>query len=131
MRTFRILLLVLLTMLLPLRGALAEVAHCSGNSSEESYSLQSSPSDEGTSHHTDENLHGVTEQVVQASPDDVGASALDPCNLCTASCASPSFLTAPPSMVQSLSVAETRYPALDAPPESHTSEGQERPPRTI
>jgi len=142
-----ILLLMLLAMVLPFRGALAGVTHCAGASSRLIHAV-ATPQHADVHQHADAHQHAVAHhhdaahhhQQAQPGSQDPGASAQagdasasmsDPCNLCTASCASPPILAAPLTLAQPQPVAASPYPALDAPPPSHPSEGQERPPRSI
>ena len=146
MKTVRVLLLVVLAMLLPLRGALAEVVHCVGMP--ETTSAVATESEPGTMpeaepvHHD----HGHDHHAPAGEPElgmsaDVGTAAtaahdhfsgsFDKCHLCTASCASTPFISAPPTVAEPMPVAAARYPSLTAPVPSHPSEGQERPPRSL
>lgn len=172
MKTLRLLLLVLLALLLPFRGALAEVAHCGSGSTGALAGAwapaggpsQGNPAFAGHDHHHDDAGHHATPAVHAADPhghdhdhrhhhddahahgdhashggmgfvDDVSGatslpSAIDACEACSASCASPPLLSAAPAVLPSLPIAGADYPALVAPPPRHASDGPERPPRS-
>ncbi len=133
-KSVRILLLVLLAVVLPFRGALAQVVHCAGSSNDTAHVEVAAQAHEDGHHHSDERLHAQPDLDAQglfADAGDPAATTTDACNLCTVSCASPPILMAPPALVQSPLVSASTYPALDAPPPSHHSEAQERPPRSI
>lgn len=150
MKTVRVLLLVVLAMLLPLRGALAEVAHCVGMPDTASTAAAlASPearsvpdADAGHEHENEHEHHGdhpaqpdavMVADAGTAAPaaHDHVAGSVDKCHLCTASCASTPFMSAPPTVAEPMPVAGARYPSLTAPAPSHPSEGQERPPRSV
>lgn len=154
MKSVRILLLVLLTLVLPWRGALAQVVHCAGTANEMTHAVVAAPGHDGghhgghdgghdagpadghpgAHHHGDDGRQVPADQGAPGAVADAGdppATAADACDLCTASCASPPILMAPPVLLSSPVVAASAFPALDAPPPSHHSEAQERPPRSL
>lgn len=127
MKTVRLLLLVLLAVVLPLRGALADVACCAG----EADALQLAMTAGGHEHgapdpHGHAHVHHAPADT--ASADD-GSAPADGCHRCTASCSATPITTAVPVVAATLAVTEARFPALSAPPPSHPSDGLERPPR--
>ena len=129
LKTFRLLLLVLLAVVLPLRGALADVACCAG----EPDALQQAMATGGHDHGAPDahgHVHGHHDDA-RAAPADDGNAPADGCHGCTASCSATPILTATPVVRATPSVTETRFPALSAPAPSHPSEGLERPPRTV
>lgn len=125
MKTVRILLLVLLAMLLPFRGALAEVAHCVGTPNEQ---LRAEVTDHGHPHNAD---HALADDERDFDNHDHSSSVADKCNFCTASCSTTASMNALPNVATPMALAAATFPALNAPPPSHLSEGQERPPRSI
>lgn len=151
MKTVRVLLLVVLAMLLPLRGALAEVAHCVGmpdttpavaaaTASGSTSVSEAEPvhHDHGHDNHTSTaepelgmSADGAAGATGAAAAHDHLAGSVDKCHLCTASCASTPFMSTPPTLAEPMPVAAARYPSLTAPVPSHPSEGQERPPRSL
>ena len=132
MKTVRILLLVLLALVLPLRGALASAAYCAGGPVEFSQgaSLTHGHSAAHGLGHDHTHHHG---QAARNSDGDtaVAGASVDQCNLCTASCSATPFVSDAPAVAAPLKVADAVFPALLAPPPSHPSDGQERPPRSI
>jgi hypothetical protein len=128
MKTLRSLLLVLLALLLPLRGALAQAAHdCVGISGQwvgaeaagHDHVHQAGHEQTGEGHDHGQHLH------------DHAPDAADACDICAASCTATSFMNALPKLAVPLPLSVVQFPALEAPPPSHPSEGQERPPRSI
>lgn len=143
MKTFRLLLLVLLALVLPFRGALANVAYCAGGPGALEHAV-SQPHDHGPAqgdhdghheHHEHAADHAADHASVGSAPgeaaDPSAGGSVDRCNLCSASCSATPFVSAPPDLPTPVVVAQAAYPALCAPPPSHPSEGQERPPRRI
>ena len=120
MKTVRILLLVLLAMLLPFRGALAEVAHCVGTPNEQ---LRAEVTDHGHPHNAE---HALADDERDFDNHDHSSSVADKCNFCTTA-----SMNALPNVAAPMALAAATFPALNAPPPSHLSEGQERPPRSI
>ncbi|WP_374673031.1 hypothetical protein [Ideonella sp.] len=138
MKTVRLLLLVLLALVLPMRGALANVTWCMDRDHGTGHAV-STPHEHGSAHgaeghaHGDEHVHA--DHLLPATPA-AGADATDdPCaehgSVCAASCGAPPIMSAPPAVLAPMATAATSYPAFIAPPPSHPSEGQERPPRAL
>jgi hypothetical protein len=129
-KTFRVWLLLLLAVLLPVRGALAVGMQCSGAAPQ--VVAQASLSGHGHGHHSSGSPAGHHDMSAHGHPDgaaDDPASASDKCNLCAASCSVTGMVSG------SLALAEPQrmpavFPQLHAPPPSFVSDGQERPPRT-
>ena len=137
-KSFRLWLLLLLAVLLPIRGALAAGmlcpvgefgiqaeaqpaqhahAHDGAGGFDEHQRAQSSTSDHAAAHgHSDGAAH-----------DHAGAG--DKCNLCSAFCSVTGLVSAD-VMVAVSQPASAVFPHLYAPPPSFVSDGQERPPRT-
>lgn len=136
MKVARILLLVLLALVLPFRGALANVAHCAGGPGEFVRSVPAVHEHGGAAHVHDAHVHaqdpGHDQAGAHGDADKTPAgAAADKCNLCSASCSATPFVSAAPVIAAPLQVADAAFPALLAPPASHPSDGQERPPRSI
>ena len=88
MKTVRLLLLVLLALVLPFRGALANVAYCAGGPSEFEHSV-SLVHDHGVDHAQPVVAHNQAHDHAGAHSDSGKASAnasVDKCKFCTASC---------------------------------------------
>ena len=132
-KTVRILLLVLLAALLPVRGVLAGAAHCAGSPGEQVPVVAAmgealGPAHDGAEGTTDAAAHAAHHGHSPAAGD-LNAGSDDACGLCTASCSATPCLGEPPVAVSSMPPAAVPFPALLAPPPSHPSEGPERPPR--
>lgn len=144
MKAARYLLLVLLTLVLPLRGALANIACCSGDlagwdgvmAQAHDRMDHAVAHDMGGGHHDHHDHPGNPEQPSahahdghDAGPDGQSAAS-DKCHACTASCSAASVLGSMPVLPMPAASADVVFPALLAPPPNHASEGQERPPRS-
>lgn len=135
-KTVRLLLLVLLALVLPLRGALANVTWCMDRAHGAGHAV-STAHEHGSAHGDDGHAHGGehahADHLLSASSGGSGDATDDPCaehgSVCAASCAAPPIMSAPPVVLAPMAAAATPFPALTAPPPSHPSEGQERPPR--
>lgn len=133
-KTVRVLLLVLLAMLLPLRDALAGAAHCAGSPNEATRAVAAVHVDTGMHAHDGEHearldsMHAGHHDASSGS-DESAFGAGDACTLCTASCSAIPIVSAPLSVAAFISLAAVVFPAPVAPAPSHTSEGLERPPR--
>lgn len=129
MKSFRLWLLLLLAVLLPVRGALAVAMQCPAPGSQVQATAQAAV--EPSMAHGDHDAHAS-----HASHDHSGeaahdhAAASDKCNLCAASCSAPALVGVPITSTDPRPVATVfTHPA--ALPQSFVSDGQERPPRTI
>jgi len=131
----RIFVLVLLSVLLPLRGAVAATMLCAGGAQ-----TQSAATAAGHGHHRMQPDHGRHEHHAaphghanNPAPDtdsstDAHASTCQFCASggCVTPIAPPPFAVASPLLPSSV-----MFPALSAPAAAYFSGGQERPPRTI
>ena len=133
-------------MVLPMRGALAATAHCAGGSGGLGSALAVADSQEAHSHaaHSHEahphhgHGHGLEGHLSQGDRDlldvsDMRGSAADPvdtCNYCSASCSVTPILSVMAPSAPSILLPRASLPALVAPPPSHLSEGQDRPPQS-
>ena len=131
-KTIRTLLLVLLAVLLPIRGAVAAAMLCP-------------PSATGMDHHTmmattDHDEHGGHQHAdhsAEAHDASHSASAgphaggVEKCNLCCDFCSITPLLSALPSVPTPQDLRLVSFPALFAPAPSFLSDGQERPPRSL
>jgi len=133
LKTLRILLLLLLTMMLPLRGALADFVHCAGTANAPA-KISAAFHDHASAHAHHDSTASHMHAAVSTDLDsdlDPALDSPDKCNLCTASCSAPPFMIALPSVAVPIAVAGRVFPALATPPPNHPSEGQDRPPRSI
>jgi len=131
-KIIRTLLLVMLVVLLPIRGAVAAAMLCP-------------PSAAGMDHHTmmaaaDHDGHGDHQHADHsANPHDSSRSGIadhhaggfEKCNLCCDFCSITPLLSALPSVPTPQDLSSVSFPALFAPAPSFVSDGQERPPRSI
>jgi len=140
-KTFRIWLLLLLAVLLPVRGAMAAAMHCSAPGSRVQVEAQMTKEghsgheagvmDQGAQHEyagAHDHTGGHTHSDKGGSHDHAGAA--DKCNLCSASCSATGLVSASVTVPEP-SLASSVFPHLYAQPPSFVSDGQERPPRTI
>ena len=138
MRTTRILLLLLLAVLLPVRGAVAAAMLCpvAGSGSQAELRLQHS------AHHSmDEAMaaaahmsheHVDAQQGHHGEQHDHGDGGLpDKCNSCSAFCSTPPLASTLPTVFTPSETANAAFSTLSAPAPSFFSDGQERPPRSI
>lgn len=135
MKHFRLWLLLLLAVLLPVRGAVAAAMFCppaaAGTHSEflvadeaMGQHTMASATAESAAHEHAVRDHG-------SAADDESLGTHDNCNLCSAFCSATPFVGSLPTMPTLQDVAATAFPDLLAPPPSFLSDGQERPPRSI
>jgi hypothetical protein len=129
----RVLLLVLLALLLPVRGALAGAspcassaraahAHAEAHAHAHAHAVGGSHGVQADTRHA--HHHGASTGGEQFS------GAVDPCSLCAASCSATPFVSEPLSMALPMAAAGAPFPAFVAPPPSHGTDGPERPPRS-
>lgn len=131
MKSWRIWLLLLLAVLLPVRGAVAAAMPCSVAESGVRTELAG---DEAMEHahahgHADAHDHGAMSHDGGHTGHDHAAS--DRCNMCSASCALTLLVSDVPTLAEPLDLAAVKFSELSAPSPSFLSDGQERPPRTI
>jgi hypothetical protein len=134
-RIFRIWLLLLLAVLLPLRGAMAAALLCpiaeTGSQVElrlHEHSLGHQAMDE-SAHADHASMH--LEHVAGEPHDHDGAGQPDKCNLCSAFCSVTPLVSSQPRVFAPLDNAAVSFPDLSAPAATFLSGGQDRPPRSI
>ena len=142
MKSFRVWLLVLLTVLLPLRGALAAAMMCpvAGAAGQTGVQIAERAHDHGHSHghptsgdHAASAHHAGPELATQDADHHDLASVGDPsdkCNLCSAFCSVTGMVSGRATTAEPRAVV-IGFPHRYAPPSSFIPDGQERPPRTI
>lgn len=134
MRLFRILVLLLVCVLLPFRGAVAATMLCAEPGQTSEFTAAVSHAHHGM--HGDDHADGVAAQVDQGHDDngvttaDDGAKS-DSCHICASGCHAAAMVTELPSAPGAMPVASVVFPALSAPAPDFQSEGQDRPPRAI
>lgn len=128
-KNLRFFLLALLVMVLPLRGAVAAVAHCMADAAGASAAAQTH---EGHAHDHGQ-AHGEGGGPSSAAPlftqADEAVTAPDACKFCAASCSVTPLLSPLISLVAFTPLPETSFPALVAPPPSHLADAPDRPPQ--
>lgn len=141
MKRWRIFLLLLLSLLLPIRGAVAAAMLCGVAST--SVQTESTLDNRVAGHdETKTNLaHVHGSSVHEHEPaQDLSDTALDgwqdhgaqsKCNVCSAFCGLTLLVSHAPTLSEPLDLAQVKYSTPAAMPPSHVSDGQERPPRTI
>jgi hypothetical protein len=136
-RSFRLIILVLLCVLLPVRGAMAATLLCPGGagapiaaaSAAHAHHAMHDHHAEGTmaADHAAHHLHASPEV-----PTTDGASGEHPttCHFCASGCCMASLLGTVPTLGEPVVTARAIFPTLTAPVAAFQSDGQERPPRT-
>jgi len=139
-KTLRIVLLVLLAFLLPIRGAVAAAMLCPGGGDGRPAAVALEPG-----HHETHAAHGMHDDHAAAhhhhaddDTPDAGAEAASSsgghqpaCQICASGCCVTPLAFAPPSVQGPRLSATVSFPALCAPVPAFQSDGQDRPPRTI
>ena len=127
-KTLRVVFLVLLALLLPMRGAVAGAMLCPEGSSSPLPAQASKHIGHDTHHDTGAAHHhghaGSTHHDEQAGH----ATA---CNICATFCSMTPMLSAMPTLVQAMLASTLTFPELSTPSPTFQSDGQERPPRSI
>lgn len=131
MKPLRTVVLLLLVLLLPLRGAVAATMLCgtAGHTPEAvaAVHMHGGQADPPGHHaHADPGEHGHA----GASHEGKGGPA-DSCHLCASGCHATPLATAPPEVAAPLLSATVVFPAVSAAAPAFQSDGQERPPRSI
>jgi hypothetical protein len=125
-----------MTVLLPLRGALAAAMMCpvAGTGVQTEVHMAEQANDHGYAHsHGASGDHHGAELKAQAAEHHDFATVGDPadkCNLCSAFCSVTGMVSGTATTAEPQTVA-TVFPHLYAPPPSFIPDGQERPPRNI
>jgi hypothetical protein len=140
-KRFRIWVLLLLIVLLPVKGAMAAAMLClpSSGAGIETMAVSHQPA-KAVAHESHTHESHVHESPIQAShalaSDDGGASpvhpeaAADDCNLCASSCTLTLLAPAPPDLRHPQAGAAL-LPSSALPVRSFVPDGEERPPRTL
>jgi len=140
-KIFRLLLILLIAVLLPVRGVLAAAMVCApvgGAAQTEVIAHDHSMGHDGKSAEHNSHAHDHTDHAHHphatdgqpqppASSSDVPAT----CNLCCYFCSLTPLVSSLPSLAVPQLPSAASFPDITAPVPSFVSEGQERPPRTI
>jgi hypothetical protein len=137
-KTFRIWLLVLLAVLLPVRGAVAAAMLCppAGASGQGAVAMAGSEMDHHAMDVADHAAHEHADHQHAEHDSDAPTTAghhdgLGKCNLCCDFCSFTPLLSTLPSVPVPLDLSSVSFPDLFAPAPNFLSDGQERPPRSI
>jgi len=132
MKNSRILLILLMALILPVKGAMAAAGmfcHSGSTSSHDARTSQYHAVDHGQSHH---HHHGDgNEPSEPRTGDGMPSPALASCTVCSAVCSSPPLPAAPIVLLSPPSTAGESFPPVAVPRTSAVIGGLERPPRTI
>jgi hypothetical protein len=134
MKSWRIWLLLLLAVLLPVRGAVAAAMLCpvAGSGIQTELAVVNHPTAHEAMDHAMEHDHGVShEHAVGGHHDGHDHTATDKCNMCSAFCSLTPLVSEVQTVAEPLDPTAVKFSELSAPPPSFFSDGQERPPRTI
>lgn len=135
MKQLRIVILVLLAVLLPIRGAVAAAMVCPKGAASQTVTAAAEHghhdmhADHGLHGHEAASHHGADEGA--PSDDAAGAEHAGTCQFCVTGCCVTPLASAPLEIAGPLLTDSVTFPALCAPIAAFQSEGQERPPRTI
>jgi len=113
-KTVRVVFLVLLALLIPIRGAVAGAMLCPQGS--ESSSVAHQHDQAGSPHHDE-----------QAG----SAEHTSACNICASFCSMTPMLSAMPTLVRAMLASTVTFPEFTAAAPTFQSDGQDRPPRSI
>ena len=144
MKTWRICLLLLLAVLLPVRGAVAAAMLCSvaGPGAQMELPMVGQPASHAamdsalSPHHSGGHDHAAGHDHAHgdaSSDSEYGHdhAASEGCNTCSAYCSLTRLLSNLSTLAEPLDASAVKFSDLSAPPPSFVSDGQERPPRTI
>ena len=138
-KLFRVLLVLLLVLSLPARGALVAAMVCepvdSGHPTERvahDHSANHMPDVAGHGHAAHDRVEGHAHpSPISATVTATAAAASDSCHLCCDLCSLSPLVSQWPSLAGPQHLSNLAFPDVAAPLPSFVSEGQERPPRTI
>lgn len=143
-KSIRVLVLLLVALLLPIRGAVAVTMVCAemggagqrpASTAHVHQALHLDDADTVVGHHhgdaqahADHHAHGAPEH---AATDATDSTTSDTCHICASGCGVAALLTAFPSPWVATPVARTLFPSLSLPALDFQLDGQDRPPRTL
>ena len=128
MKRFRILILVLMAILLPIRGAVAATMLCPEGEGTESATIVAVHG-----HHDMHSDHGASHRHATGDATDGSSSVKHSttCQFCASGGCMASIVGTVPSLGQPNLTSSVFFPALTAPVPAFQSDGQDRPPRNI
>lgn len=137
MKSFRVFVLILLAVLLPIRGAVAAAMLCPGGMEKSSAVMTAGEADHHThashdhhgmdSHGATEHHHAQGDAADESSPDGHPGA----CQFCAGGCCVTPLAFAPPAVQTPLVTCTAVFPAITERVSAHYPDGQDRPPRTI
>jgi hypothetical protein len=140
-RQVRIIILVLLAVLLPVRGAVAATMLCSGSATPITAGPATAHDHHGMQADHDMHAnHGGAEHAASehhhpepAGPDDDSSHGghANTCNSCANGCCMASVVGTVPTLARPIVTGSVTFPALASPLAAFHSGGQDRPPRTL
>lgn len=138
MKTLRVLVVLLLAVLLPVRGAFAGAMPCEGAGAPHGGAMAHLQSPQGHEHHASHDPaspHDHASGHEHASHADAavghdGTTASPTCQFCASGCCMASIVASVPALGPAPFVATAAYPPLVVPDPAFESGGPERPPRT-
>lgn len=133
-KTWRVLLLMLLALLLPVRGAMAAAMLCppGGHGHAEAQTASAKPVHHHPGHeHASQHQHHHAEAPVDTPDPHTGDTHSSSCHVCASYCSMTPMLSAIPGLPQPVLVSSMSFPTWSAPEPLFLSDGQERPPRSI
>lgn len=144
MKPFRLVVLLLVALLLPIRGTVAatmvcaemggtgrlvaSAAHAHQGLHRAGAETAKGQHDDHAQAHAEHHAHGDQQGAADGATD--GATG-DTCHLCASGCGLAALLTAFPAPLLAPPAAPTRFPSVAVPPLDFQLDGQDRPPRTI
>lgn len=135
MKAFRICLLLLLAVLLPVRGAVAAAMLCSvAGSGMQTESIVHPPAHDAMDQAMAEAAHahhGHDASASQGHDHGKGHASSEECNMCSAYCSITPLVSEVPRLPVPLDPPSIKFPGLSSPAPTFLSDGQERPPRSI
>jgi len=135
-KTLRILVLLLVCVLLPFRGAVAATMLCEepGQTSEFTTVVGHTHHGMHGHEHVDGSAAHAGQDHTDTDTDSTGSddgAKVDCCNICASGCHAAAMVTALPSTPGAMPVASVAFPALCVPAPDFQSAGPDRPPRAI
>jgi hypothetical protein len=134
-KTVRVWFLLLLTVLLPIRGAVAAAMLCPVGSSgmQAELRMQGHPMGHAMVDHDMPHDHATAHSHAGDAPQhdgDAHHAGPGKCNACSAFCSLTPLLSANPTLLEPLDLSAVECCSHAGPPPSFVSDGEERPPRT-
>lgn len=133
MKTLRLVLLLMLAVLLPVRGAVAAAMMCPPTGSGSPHAMHAAGDPAGHVHgaeHTQMQMHMHQHQHEPTPAPTHAHAAGDACTLCAVCCTTAPLLADVPGLGAPVALRAAPFPALRTEAPSFVSDGPERPPRS-